>query len=406
MIFKYLFVFLSLIIQKTESKNFSHNKLIQHISENQYHKTIPMTTNPINLSLSVALRAFNNINQMDGIITSNIWFRYTWEDKYYSWDPINWENITSVQINTNPEYEYSIWVPDIYLYNTAEKPMDQLDYTLATLDYKGNVFWSRPGLISSTCSFDLTNFPYDTQTCKVKFGSWAYDSNHIKLLLNNNSIDTSNFQQHEEWDLIKYYSKKNSVKYPCCKYEFEDIEFYFVMKRRPGYYNLNIIIPTFATATLMIMALFVPWDSGERISFAVTILLSIVVFLLILSDNLPKSDNRPLLSRMILGLIYFSLVGVAFTIIINALHSYMKNKEYEKNNFKNIVLKKMILYIRRFKKCETEQKDDSDNSSISSNDTIEEYCDSITNFIELTYMWGFIIAFIAYTIVMFEQVPN
>ena len=55
----------------------------------------------------------------------------------------------------------------------------------------------------------------------------------------------------------------------------------------------------------MILTLLVPWDSGERISFAVTVLLTIIVFLLIISENLPKSDNKPLLSRMIIGLIYF-----------------------------------------------------------------------------------------------------
>ncbi len=68
--------------------------------------------------------------------------------------------------------------------------------------------------------------------------------------------------------------------------------------------DLNIIIPTYATASLMIISLVVPWDSGERISFTITVMLSLIVFLLILSESLPKTDAHPLLSKMLIGLTF------------------------------------------------------------------------------------------------------
>ena len=40
--------------------------------------------------------------------------------------------------------------------------------------------------------------------------------------------------------------KINSIKYPCCENEYQDIDFDYTIRRKPNYYQLNIIIPTFA----------------------------------------------------------------------------------------------------------------------------------------------------------------
>ena len=102
--------------------------------------------------------------------------------------------------------------------------------------------------------------------------------------------------------------------------------FEFILKRKAGYYDLNIVVPTFATASLMIFTLFIPWDSGERISYAVTVFLSIIVFLLILSENLPKTNTQSILSKMLVGLTFFSLFIVFITIVISALYSRSNTK--------------------------------------------------------------------------------
>jgi len=39
----------------------------------------------------------------------------------------------------------------------------------------GTVLWIPPALFRSSCSIDITQFPFDIQTCQLKFGSWTYD---------------------------------------------------------------------------------------------------------------------------------------------------------------------------------------------------------------------------------------
>jgi len=162
----------------------------------------------------------------------------------------------------------------------------------------------------------------------------------------------------------------------------------------------------------MILTLLVPWDSGERISFAVTILLSIIVFLLILSDNLPKTDKYPLLSKMIIGLIYFSLIGVIFTVLINALKSYMEKKDYEKENITNSVLKKFITKFsckdNTIRNNPTNESDSESNierthsylETINNNNNLKLFCENFITKIEYSYITLFIIGFIVYSSVI------
>lgn len=283
---------------------------------------------PLNLNFGIALRAFNAVDQVEGILSTNVWLRHYWNDIHLTWNPEDYSNITTIAVNTDPEFEHSIWVPDMYLYNTAEKPMENLDYSRANLYFNGDIIWSRPGLVKSTCSFDLEYFPYDRQTCYLKFGSWVYHKSQMNISIRDPlAIDSSNYQKSEGWDVLDYKVNYNEIKYFCCPEIYPDITFSFYLQRKSGYYDLNIIIPTYATASLMIISLLVPWDSGERISFAITVMLSLIVFLLILSESLPKTDAHPLLSKMLIGLTFFSLFVVFFTVIISALYSYKTNRD-------------------------------------------------------------------------------
>ena len=47
--------------------------------------------------------------------------------------------------------------------------------TKATLFHDGRVEWKPPAIYHSSCEMDVEYFPFDEQTCVMKFGSWTYD---------------------------------------------------------------------------------------------------------------------------------------------------------------------------------------------------------------------------------------
>ncbi|KAK7002838.1 hypothetical protein BgiMline_004253, partial [Biomphalaria glabrata] len=46
--------------------------------------------------------------------------------------------------------------------------------TLAMVYNNSRVFWGPVIRFRSSCKIDITFFPFDTQVCKLKMGSWAY----------------------------------------------------------------------------------------------------------------------------------------------------------------------------------------------------------------------------------------
>lgn len=53
--------------------------------------------------------------------------------------------------------------------------------TKATIYHQGLVEWKPPAIYKSSCEIDVEYFPFDEQTCVLKFGSWTYDGFKVNL---------------------------------------------------------------------------------------------------------------------------------------------------------------------------------------------------------------------------------
>uniref|UniRef100_A0A915CAJ8 Neurotransmitter-gated ion-channel ligand-binding domain-containing protein n=1 Tax=Parascaris univalens TaxID=6257 RepID=A0A915CAJ8_PARUN len=54
-------------------------------------------------------------------------------------------------------------------------------FTDALVAYDGRVFWQPPAIYKSFCPIDVTWFPYDSQSCEMKFGAWSYTGYYVDL---------------------------------------------------------------------------------------------------------------------------------------------------------------------------------------------------------------------------------
>lgn len=54
--------------------------------------------------------------------------------------------------------------------------------TKATLNFTGRVDWRPPAIYKSSCEIDVEYFPFDEQTCVMKFGSWTYDGFQVLII--------------------------------------------------------------------------------------------------------------------------------------------------------------------------------------------------------------------------------
>ena len=103
------------------------------------------------------------------------------------------------------------------------------------------------------------------------------------------------------------------------------------------------ILPCVVMILLVVLNFIIPPDSGERISFCITILLSMSVYLLMLANSLPEtSDDVAMLGvyyMITILLIAFSLVG---TVVVLRCH-FAENKPPERLvKFAKFVLRRKV----------------------------------------------------------------
>jgi hypothetical protein len=63
----------------------------------------------------------------------------------------------------------------LILFCSADGNFEVTLSTKATLFNSGLVEWRPPAIYHSSCEMDVEYFPFDEQTCVMKFGSWTYD---------------------------------------------------------------------------------------------------------------------------------------------------------------------------------------------------------------------------------------
>lgn len=71
---------------------------------------------------------------------------------------------------------------NVTLCSSADGNFEVTLATKATLNYTGRVEWKPPAIYKSSCEIDVEYFPFDEQTCVMKFGSWTYDGFQVRTL--------------------------------------------------------------------------------------------------------------------------------------------------------------------------------------------------------------------------------
>jgi len=142
------------------------------------------------------------------------------------------------------------------------------------LTHDGGVQWLPQAIFKSSCSINIQYFPFDTQICKMKFGSWTYDGSKINLELlyeGEEGFDLTEYIENNEWSIYHSSAKRNVIKYLCCPGEpFVDITFYLNIRRQPAFYNYILILPCILLSSLTLVLFWLPPESPAKMQLGKT----------------------------------------------------------------------------------------------------------------------------------------
>ncbi|XP_037953579.1 acetylcholine receptor subunit alpha-like 2 [Teleopsis dalmanni] len=295
----------------------NYNRLIRPVSNNNH---------TVLVKLGLRLSQLIDLNLKDQILTTNVWLEHEWQDHKFKWDPSEYGGVTELYVPSE-----HIWLPDIVLYNNADGEYVVTTMTKAILHYTGKVVWTPPAIFKSSCEIDVRYFPFDQQTCFMKFGSWTYDGDQIDLKHINQKNDKDNkvevgidlreYYPSVEWDILGVPAERHEKFYPCCAEPYPDIFFNITLRRKTLFYTVNLIIPCVGISYLSVLVFYLPADSGEKIALCISILLSQTMFFLLISEIIPSTSLAlPLLGKYLLFTMLLVGLSVVITIIILNIH--------------------------------------------------------------------------------------
>ncbi|CAG9796592.1 unnamed protein product [Diatraea saccharalis] len=280
-----------------------YNKLIRPVQN---------MTQKVDVRFGLAFVQLINVNEKNQIMKSNVWLRLVWMDYQLMWDEADYGGIGVLRLPPD-----KVWKPDIVLFNNADGNYE-VRYKSNVLIYpNGEVLWVPPAIYQSSCTIDVTYFPFDQQTCIMKFGSWTFNGDQVSLALYNNKnfVDLSDYWKSGTWDIIEVPAYLNI--YEGNHPTETDITFYIIIRRKTLFYTVNLILPTVLISFLCVLVFYLPAEAGEKVTLGISILLSLVVFLLLVSKILPPTSLvLPLIAKYLLFTFIMNTVSILVTVII------------------------------------------------------------------------------------------
>jgi hypothetical protein len=269
--------------------------------------------------MEFSLKALNKFDVVDGQMTMVTAIALKWKDDLLCWDPDANKNIRTLNFPLS-----NIWSPNLYLLNCAEE----------FLIYKGDpktkeVEFSSDGqarlffmeVLTTTCTSNIAFYPNDLHHCKIYLSTLSSAS---KLRMGLAEIDVVDFEINGEWKLGEI---KSQVEFLESK-NIERVVITIALERRMLFHIINVLSPVVFLGLVNVVVFKLPVDSGERISFAMTVLLSFAVYMTLIADKMPQTSNTTSVFCMYLMamLTYSTLITFATTYSISCYHNSKNRK--------------------------------------------------------------------------------
>ncbi|XP_034948494.1 acetylcholine receptor subunit beta-like 1 [Chelonus insularis] len=270
-------------------------------------------TEKVHVKFGLGFIQLINVNEREQIMKSNVWLRFEWFDYQLQWDETDYGDIKVLRLPPD-----KVWKPDIVLFNNADGNYEVRYKSNVLIHPNGEVLWVPPAIYQSSCTIDVTYFPFDEQTCVMKFSSWTFNGDQVSLSLYNNKhfVDLSDYGISGTWDIISVPAFLNVYRTENRPTE-TDITFHIVIRRKTIFYTVNLILPTVLISLLCVLEFYLPAEAGEKITLGISILLSLVVFLLLVSKILPPTSLVvPLIAKYLLFTFIMNVSSILSAVVI------------------------------------------------------------------------------------------
>ncbi|GFO45015.1 hypothetical protein PoB_007152000 [Plakobranchus ocellatus] len=336
----------ALLTTDANAQDYNHTVQLMSSLFSNYDRTVrPILdqSSIMTINTDMLLAAITNVDEKDQTIAVRIYFFAWWEDELLTWTPADHGNVTVI----NPLIS-QLWMPTFNLARAVydqQLLVDTSDMTPLYVNSTGTVVWSPNVYLQQLCKMDMTKFPYDQHNCTFQIYLVMFDVNQasqhdsflcivvkifeLDIVTAHTSPSLIQYSENNEWKLksseMRVLTFDSGIS-PPIRY----ISLSLVIQRRPRYFLLNLLFPTLALSFLNILVFVLPADSGEKVGYSITVLLSVMLMMGVTTDVMPEaSDVVPLITQFLTALTVISILTVATTVVILLIHHRREEEENE-----------------------------------------------------------------------------
>ena len=304
----YLILFTCVVNSETQERM---SKLYSDLLNKYNTNTVPRNSmEPIKVDITFNLMSLIRFDETEEFLLSAAWLSMSWQDQFLTWsDNPKYENITDIYLS-----QKEIWKPDIVIINTVEDyELLGSDDRLVEVTSEGDVLWEPGHRFKTACSPNINHYPFDTQECLLEFSTWTHVDSVVLLQSDADEIFLDDFIENGEWQIIS--SSAKCTVFDAGDYSIPQFLVTLTLKRRRTYYVLTVCIPIVVLSFLNCLVYLLPPESGEKMSFCLTTLLTYMVYISFLSNSLPKTSKTMSYLLVYLGL----MIGLSFLSVFNSV---------------------------------------------------------------------------------------
>ncbi|KAK3084069.1 hypothetical protein FSP39_007641 [Pinctada imbricata] len=288
----------------------------QHIFVNYSKWAVPKlnSTAPLLVTMGGSLMDLIGLHEATDVLECTLYVGMQWKDEYLEWSDTNFE-IDGIVVDKD-----KIWLPDIVLLNgigDSQKLRNLQPFVYITR--KGEITWWAGGRLETKCTFDVSNYPFDTQICIMQFEPWVLKVDKVEYQTRNGISILEHYHKNGEWEIIQILEKTSLKDYgygPRSRYEIQ-----ITVRRRYLYHVVNIVIPVVILSLINICAFIIPPSSGEKMTVCVSIFLSFAVYITVINTEMPKTSiNLSIFGVLLCFQMFLSGASIVFASIILHIH--------------------------------------------------------------------------------------
>ncbi|XP_023132783.1 gamma-aminobutyric acid receptor subunit alpha-2 isoform X1 [Amphiprion ocellaris] len=236
---------------------------------------------------NIYVTSFGPVSDTDMEYTIDVFFRQTWKDERLKFHgPMNILPLNNLMAS-------KIWTPDTFFHNGKKSVAHNMTMPNKLLRIKddGTLLYTMRLTVHAECPMHLEDFPMDSHSCPLKFGSYAYTISEVTYAWTKNASDSvvveGESSRLNQYDLLGQSVGQETIKSSTGEYTVMTAHFH--LKRKIGYFVIQTYLPCIMTVILSQVSFWLNRESvPARTVFGVTTVLTMTTLSISARNSLPK----------------------------------------------------------------------------------------------------------------------